>query len=495
MTYYPTLQQVAWGFRLMRAKAETRLADEMRKAIAAQTAHQADVGRLAYLQRRRGDLDAKTTALRNEVRDLSNRLSDRRRERAAAEQLRRETIAREEDYRQPGNAVGLFERYRNGDALRRELIDDGIRRLFPDDEAERGAPDFSQLPLETRLATLGLFLGIRYGREDYPRMLLGHSDHAARSYVFRFYGGPANRAAFTARLADIQSYLNIGQHLEWTVKQLDANHIVLSGHPPLPAPLLLDPQWLVPGKLLLGVDPITRERVYQPIASCTHALIAGAAGFGKSTALHVLLASVFASLDHCAEVHLVDGKDGVAMERYRDRDAKVQIIWEQDEFAALVDHLAGLMIARNIAQRRQGIDNATTDFVFVVIDELATFLQPPFTTDKAVKERHRQMVNQLLAIARRGRSVGIRLIIAVQEPTEDGIPTPIRNNLSTLLAFCLPILQHATGVFADLARLPADPRSLPVGRAIFLNRITGAQRLVQWPVISPAAAHVEPEQT
>ncbi len=330
------------------------------------------------------------------------------------------------------------------------------------------------------MLTLGAFLGIRAEREEFPTLIYDRSDFQQHQYVYRHFAGPANLSEWRQQLGSIRAFL--GDAFEWTVSQDDATHVRLHRHTPLPRRLAFEPSNFKPGNLFVGVDTISREPLQVPLEELTHVLLCGASGTGKSNALHVICQSVFANLDLFEQVYLVDGKEGVAFNRYRDTDpGKVKIIWEQSAFAALIDSLGATMDARNHAQRDAGVDNATEGFIAVIIDELAAFIEPP--SNPADRAAHKALLVGLQKLARRGRSVGIRLIVTVQDPTEENLPTTVRSQLQSVLAFRLAIPQHVSAVFGDQAELPVKVRDLPVGRAIYQNKATGTTAVVQLPVI------------
>ena len=74
----------------------------------------------------------------------------------------------------------------------------------------------------------------------------------------------------------------------------------------------------------------------------------------------------------------------------------------------------------------------------------------------------------------------------MQEPTDDTIPTSIRNACQTILCFNLAIDAHVTALFGKFAdgSLPEDPRKLTRGTALLKNRETGAVNVVRFPVLS-----------
>lgn len=214
-------------------------------------------------------------------------------------------------------------------------------------------------------------------------------------------------------------------------------------------------------------------------------LVTGASGTGKTNALHILVQSLVANRALFDAIYLIDGKDGVAFNRYRNAaPGKVHVLWKDADVWQLMSKLTAEMRQRNEAQRDKNIDNAISQFIAVVIDEMATFTAKPSVDAKNPDNKlHARFIDDLTQLARRGSSTGLRLIVSAQEPVVEQIPASVRANCLSTLAFRLPIDAHATAVFGQLDTLPADPRRLARGRALFKNGLSSEVHQVQFPVL------------
>lgn len=398
---------------------------------------------------------------------------------AKAEKERIQALQDEEDYyRYPERSAGAIHRYIHGTAERQQIIAKEFSNLLPAEWNDWYTPRYHALSEDGRLATLGVLLDLRVGRDGYAYLVPGMSDFSQGRHVFR-HRGPAPLDEWRRQLPIIKEHLD--NTLDWHVERIDALHVCLICRAPLPNPLLFDPVWLLPNHLFLGVSLDDHCHIQIPLDELTHLLLAGASGSGKSTALHVLCQSVFANLNHFERVYLVDGK-GVAFNRYANiAPDKVEILWETEDFERTVAQLVATMEARFAEQRAAGIDNATEGFIALIVDEVAAFIEPP--ADKAEREAHKAMLVNLQRLARRGRSAGIRLIFTLQDPTDQSLNTAIRSQLQTILSFRLAIPQHVSALFGDQAELPARVRDLTQGRAIYQNKNTGTTALVQLPIL------------
>lgn len=366
----------------------------------------------------------------------------------------------------------------------RAMLRDSYHRLLGDlaEPSPIRRIDFHALPQGARPYLLGPYLGSLVGG-CYPRLCWDSSNPTRGILTFVFSGGPADVEAWRQRMPDISAWLGHA----WTLGRTTANTLTLIRRAPLPDTLPFLRHHLKPGALFLGIDVETHQPATLPFAEMTSGtFIPGASGTGKSNALHIIVQSLLANLRVFEAVYLIDGKDGVAFNRYRHAaPGKVHVLWQDADVWKLVGDLTQLMRRRNEAQREQNIDNATRDFIAVVIDEMATFTAKPSVDSKHPDNKlHAKFIDDLTMLARRGRSTGLRLILSAQEPVAEQIPASVRANCLTSISFRLPVDAHATAMFGQLDGLPADPRRLLRGRALFKNGLSGDVRHVQFPVIT-----------
>lgn len=341
--------------------------------------------------------------------------------------------------------------------------------------------DYAVLRPEARPYLLGPFLNLSFGNA-FPRLCLQGSNPASGRLVYISPNGPSEEGAWRTHLPAIRDWLGG----DWELIRHTVSVAELERRTPLPAAFPFDSRSLAPGHLYAGVDVKTRHHVHMPFADLpSGTLLAGATGTGKSNALHILLQSIFANLRFFSSVYLVDGKDGVTLQRYaRIAPGKVHVLWEERHLWTLTTHLVEFMRARNADQRARNIDNATGNFVALIIDEMSTFTAKPSGDAKHPDNKlHARFLDELAMVARRGRSTGIRLFVTAQEPVAEQIPPTIRANCLNTISLKLPIDAHATALFGQLEGLPADPRHLQRGRALLKNGITGEIRHVQFPVM------------
>lgn len=396
---------------------------------------------------------------------------------------------RSEFRRNPALFEGLAPFYQSVPARHRRWIEFSYRCFLRDmidplRSLEPGVPtpkprtvDFAAMPLSGRCYLLGPYLNIQQNNR-FAEVDLARSDPARRLVIVQT-GGPVDVELWRSRTDAITAWLTGGTLTgTWVVSAHSASTVTLARQPSLPAVIPFDRSHLAPAALFAGIDVVSRKPLHIPFADLTAGTyIPGSSGTGKTSALHVLLRSIFANLQLFAAVYLIDGKDGVAMQRYARLHSKVHVLFDEPEVWKLAAELVEFMRARNAEQRALGIDKATKDLIAVVIDELPTFVAKPA---RDAKKEHEAFVDNLQKIAMRGRSAGLRMFLISQSPVADQIPVTLRTNCATTIAFRLPENVHATAVFGTLDS-SNDPRKLPTGQAIVNQTDTGKITRVQFP--------------
>ncbi len=340
--------------------------------------------------------------------------------------------------------------------------------------------DYAAITPDARPALLGAYLGI-HQRNRLAELDLVNSRPSEGRIVMLHTGGPVDVAQWRAALPSLNAWLTGGiGGVTWTITDHNASRLLLVRQTALPALIPFDRRILKRGELFVGIDTTLRTPVtisFRDLSAGTY--IPGMSGTGKTSAVHILLRSIFANLDLFDAVWLVDGKDGVAFARYANlHPKKIRVIYEEPDFWKLAADLTVTMRERNAQQRAQGIDKATSGLIAVVVDELPTFIADP---PKAQKYDHAAFLDNLQRLAMRGRSAGIKMFFISQSPVKEQIPVTLRSNCATTICFRLPEQAHATAVFGELKDLPADPRKLETGRALIQQGDTGRITAVQFP--------------
>lgn len=242
---------------------------------------------------------------------------------------------------------------------------------------------------------------------------------------------------------------------------------------------------VVAGNVVFGTEVETGDTFMVDVRKLQHTICVGVSGSGKSVLLHLLVHQVMA-LPEFEEVILVDLKDGVEFNRYRD-NSKAQVVWEFDDLVRVVDRLGEVARERAAVMRENGWQLWPHGRIALVIDEFAE-LQTEIDTadDKEKKARARRLSASLLSLARRARAFGIILICALQKATDDQMPSALRNNLG-----CRLVLRCGSSVTArsmleiddEYDVLPVRPTRLRDGRLYYYDARRGDVRYLQAHVV------------
>jgi DNA segregation ATPase FtsK/SpoIIIE-like protein len=238
-------------------------------------------------------------------------------------------------------------------------------------------------------------------------------------------------------------------------------------------------------------------------------VVAGLAGYGKTSFLNARFCQLAPSPG--VQFVLIDGKGGP------DYDDLFTRAWlaAKDDPQLVRDHLVrlrDLMVARQRAIRAVlGVKNMwhvgpskMWPLVVVVIDEAHTFLNETKGTDadsKRLDALARETARLTEELIRKGRNVGIQVILATQKATGDAIPTRIRDNCQVAVSFAQRTSEAATAVLgSDISGFPDEhPRRLQdpayVGVASMVAEGRAGFTLVRTPYVPDAVADRTAAQT
>ncbi len=237
-------------------------------------------------------------------------------------------------------------------------------------------------------------------------------------------------------------------------------------------------------------------------AGVSGVVVAGLAGYGKTSFLNARFCQLAPS--SAVQFVLIDGKGGP------DYDDLFTRAWlsAKDDPEQVRDHLARvreLMVARQHAIRLVlGVKNvwhvgpsASWPLVVVVIDEAHTFLNETKGTDaqsKRLDALARETARLVEELIRKGRNVGIQVVLATQKATGDAIPTKIRDNCQVAISFAQRTSEAATAALgSDITAAPDEhPRRLQdpayVGVASMVAQGRPGFTLVRTPYVPDATA-------
>ena len=144
-----------------------------------------------------------------------------------------------------------------------------------------------------------------------------------------------------------------------------------------------------------------------------HLMVGGTTGSGKTVLLHVLIKQLLEK--KAIELILIDPKSGVAFGKYQ---KKCKVIKNTTDALEKISSIVEEM------ERRYKNDNFLIDKpIIVVIDELADLMM-----------QNKEIENELVRIAQKGRQAKIHLILATQRPDSKILTGTLRSNIPSRIA-------------------------------------------------------------
>lgn len=195
-------------------------------------------------------------------------------------------------------------------------------------------------------------------------------------------------------------------------------------------------------------------------------VVAGLAGYGKTSFINTRFCQLAGS--PAVQFVLIDGKGGP------DYDDLAVRAWLFSKDDLDTTHAALTKVHRLMLLRQTGITavlgvknvwhvgpSETWPLVVVIIDEAHTFFNET-KTDKARDKVTGEITRMVEELVRKGRNVGIQVILATQKATGDAIPTRIRDNCQVAVSFAQRTSEAAVAALgADISEYPdAHPRRL-----------------------------------
>lgn len=219
---------------------------------------------------------------------------------------------------------------------------------------------------------------------------------------------------------------------------------------------------------------VTQEGIFELdlVTDGPHVLIGGTTGSGKSELLQTMTCSLIGRYaPHEATLFLVDFKGGATFAPFKDLPHVIGYVSDLDQ--RNVDRALGFLRAELRRRERafeemdfakeygqyltRALRAGRTDILprlVVFFDEFATIVQ----------EFERSTMPAVIDIAQRGRSWGVHLVLATQQPTRDVVVPKVRSNVNARIALRTLSADDSVTIIdrPDATRIP---RALP-GRAM-----------------------------
>ncbi|MBB6446428.1 FtsK/SpoIIIE domain-containing protein [Bacillus benzoevorans] len=217
--------------------------------------------------------------------------------------------------------------------------------------------------------------------------------------------------------------------------------------------------------------PVGRSRdklIFHDFDSNYFMIVAGAAGFGKSQFLKMVITTLILQQPENIHFHLIDLKGGLSFSRFKKLKQVSNFGKDRKDAITILEEVQNIMNHRHEYLEENGFEDVKEanmkDRHFIVIDEAADL------TDECQ--------NIVEDIARRGRACGLRMLYATQYPTNETLRSQVRQNALARVCFKLKtnIASRAVLDEGGAEELPEIP-----GRAIYQ---TVSNTIVQTPYMS-----------
>ena len=237
---------------------------------------------------------------------------------------------------------------------------------------------------------------------------------------------------------------------------------------PLDAAPAWDGDWNV---LPLGTDE-DGSTVTMPLANVSGTVVGGLPGGGKSASIATALAPLLAS--DAVQFCVFDGKGGSDWSWMEPRAARFNN--DDEDLAAVAAQLESLVAVmrwrlQNMRRLRGGSSiwntggpTADLPLMCVLVDECQTYLDKGNIPrgDKEKSAARDRIEAALATLVRKGRSVGVWVVLTTQKPTSDSLPTTIGANAATAIALRVKTAAAEVAIFGEgVEEGEASARDLP----------------------------------
>lgn len=208
----------------------------------------------------------------------------------------------------------------------------------------------------------------------------------------------------------------------------------------------------------------------------------GSAGGGKSNTMNQYLYSIFYNFEYIEDFYFIDFKGGLEAQPFLDLEEKYQTgrihIFDDDRLK-LYKVLKKLYIinkSRMAYLKANRMKKLTSNFIFVIFDEMAEVLDYTATTkeEKKIKE---QILFFFESLLRTMRSQGIKIFYSTQSylSNASGLSSSVKNNTILKVAHQLGSKMQTSSIKDSeelMERGLDDPTTFNVGRNLVINEAT-----------------------
>jgi S-DNA-T family DNA segregation ATPase FtsK/SpoIIIE len=306
-------------------------------------------------------------------------------------------------------------------------------------------------------------------RSDRPQVLIPRMKLWVESWGLRIEVKTVGRIGLGELQAAADYLANAWKVPQVRVEQDRPGFVVLRAllRDPLTRPISYTPDEAAPDLVswAVGIDADSRPVTIR-CSGVSGVVIAGLAGYGKTSLLNTRFCQL--AVSPAVQFVLIDGKGGPD---YDDLFCRAWLHGKDnlEQAHQILRTVHRVMMLRQASIRAVlGVKNmwhlGPSDMwplVVLVIDEAHTFLNET-KTDKERDKLANAIAGLVEELVRKGRNVGIQVVLATQKATGDAIPTRIRDNCQVAISFAQRTSEASIAALgSDIADYPdAHPRRL-----------------------------------
>ncbi|MDF2650941.1 MAG: hypothetical protein K0Q73_6746 [Paenibacillus sp.] len=249
-----------------------------------------------------------------------------------------------------------------------------------------------------------------------------------------------------------------------------------------PESIILKPDMMIPGELLLGFDQRSNRVLHD--FKHPHMILGAETSWGKTELIRLITYQLCRNhTPEEIEICFVDLKGGVSFLPFTSVPHVTSIAHDLESTYELVEKTYQMMQRRLMYVRMNGSRSEFGNYKkrFIIVDEAAQ-VAPITVTDKDEKKLAQHIDSRLGSIASIGREPGVNLIYCTQYPHSSIVNPSVRINCGARICFHVP-----SDVFSHVVLDRAGAEELPVpGRAIYK---TTKYQTIQVPYFPPEKGH------
>lgn len=288
-------------------------------------------------------------------------------------------------------------------------------------------------------------------------------------FIIKNKTGLIDLEQYKKNLSKFKHYLNVES---MTIDIKDNNSIIIDIIDRLPKFIDFKLSFLEKEKISIGFNRFGKM-IKIGLNSCSHLLISGTSGSGKSVFINFFLMSLFFNLRFIKNIYLIDFKNGLTFFKFLKLSNKIKV-------GENIEQLYNLLIELDEENKRRlkylkdkEEEKLEEEPIFFIFDEYADFIdRKPSKDDKELLFKYEKCKMIITSLAQIGRSQNIKIIIITQRPSSQVIDTKFRSNLQSRIMLKVKDSETIKMILGDsdfLDKFDINPKEFNYGRMIFLN--------------------------